>query len=226
MRRNWSPEGRSLLRRRQDQKLRNLVIVGSAGPSQVKHYGQLLLCPTLCDPMDCSPPGSSVHGILQARKLEWAAISFSNAGQNSILFKATRRDPETEGRPALHKGAGSYEGGRGLTGRPHPLQHSPLPHSPAPSLPLSLSPFANLHHHRASMERGGPRGFGCAPQLPGLETGIQLVTPEPGRGKSSGKVPLHLDTEALPSKGSRSANNRHSGQCLRESCLERSCQNR
>ena len=29
------------------------------------------LCPTLCDPMDCSPPGSSVHGILQARILEW-----------------------------------------------------------------------------------------------------------------------------------------------------------
>ena len=36
-------------------------------------------CPTLCDPMDCSPPGSSVHGILQARILEWAAISFSRA---------------------------------------------------------------------------------------------------------------------------------------------------
>ena len=35
------------------------------------------LCPTLCDPMDCSPPGSSVHGILQARILEWVAISFS-----------------------------------------------------------------------------------------------------------------------------------------------------
>ena len=34
-------------------------------------------CPTLCDPMDCSPPGSSVRGILQARILEWVAISFS-----------------------------------------------------------------------------------------------------------------------------------------------------
>ena len=34
-------------------------------------------CPTLCDPMDCSPLGSSVHGILQARILEWVAISFS-----------------------------------------------------------------------------------------------------------------------------------------------------
>ena len=34
-------------------------------------------CPTLCDPVDSSPPGSSVHGILPARILEWVAISFS-----------------------------------------------------------------------------------------------------------------------------------------------------
>ena len=34
-------------------------------------------CPTLRDPMDCSPPGSSVHGIFQARALEWGAIAFS-----------------------------------------------------------------------------------------------------------------------------------------------------
>ena len=36
-------------------------------------------CPTLCDPIDGSPPGSSVPGILQAKTLEWVAISFSNA---------------------------------------------------------------------------------------------------------------------------------------------------
>ena len=36
-------------------------------------------CPTLCDPVDDSPPGSPVPGILQARILEWVAISFSNA---------------------------------------------------------------------------------------------------------------------------------------------------
>ena len=35
------------------------------------------LCPTLCHPTDCSPPGSSVHGVLQARILEWVAIPFS-----------------------------------------------------------------------------------------------------------------------------------------------------
>ena len=36
-------------------------------------------CPTLCDPIDGSPPGSSVPGVLQARTLEWVAMSFSNA---------------------------------------------------------------------------------------------------------------------------------------------------
>ena len=35
-------------------------------------------CPTLHNPMDCSPPGSSIHGIFQARVLEWGAIAFSN----------------------------------------------------------------------------------------------------------------------------------------------------
>ena len=40
-------------------------------------HGTTQLCPTLCNPVDCSPPGSSVHGILQARILEWVAISFS-----------------------------------------------------------------------------------------------------------------------------------------------------
>ena len=38
----------------------------------------LQLCPTLCDPIDGSPPGSAVPGILQARTLEWVAIAFSN----------------------------------------------------------------------------------------------------------------------------------------------------
>ena len=39
----------------------------------------LQLCPTLCNPIDSSPPGSPVPGILEARTLEWVAISFSNA---------------------------------------------------------------------------------------------------------------------------------------------------
>ena len=61
--------------------------------------------PTLCNPMDCSPPGSSVHVILQARILQWVAISFSRRSsiyivfilllydERRILFWLTGRDP-------------------------------------------------------------------------------------------------------------------------------------
>ena len=45
--------------------------------SAVAAAKSLQSCPTLCDPMDCSLPGFSIHGILQARTLEWVAISFS-----------------------------------------------------------------------------------------------------------------------------------------------------
>ena len=44
-------------------------------------------CLTLSDPMDCSPPGSSVHGIFQARVLEWGAIAFSDIMQRWAQYK-------------------------------------------------------------------------------------------------------------------------------------------
>ena len=57
-------------------------------------------CPTLCDPINGSPPGSPVPGILQARTLEWAAISFSNACMHVKLLQScpTLCDP-IEGSP-------------------------------------------------------------------------------------------------------------------------------
>ena len=48
-------------------------------------------CPTLCDPTDGSPPGSPVPGILQARSLEWVAISFSNAWKWKVNVKSLSR---------------------------------------------------------------------------------------------------------------------------------------
>ena len=45
-------------------------------------------CPTLCDPTDCSPPGSPIPGILQARTQEWIAISFSNAWKWKVKMKS------------------------------------------------------------------------------------------------------------------------------------------
>ena len=48
-------------------------------------------CPTLCDPIDGGPPGSAVPGILQARTLEWVAISFSNAWKGKVKVKSLSR---------------------------------------------------------------------------------------------------------------------------------------
>ena len=48
-------------------------------------------CPTLCDLIDGSPPGSAIPGILQARTLEWVAISFSNAWKGKVKMKSLSR---------------------------------------------------------------------------------------------------------------------------------------
>ena len=54
----------------------------------IKHAKSLQSCPTLCNPIDGSPPGSPVPGILQARTLEWVAISFSSAGKWKVKVKS------------------------------------------------------------------------------------------------------------------------------------------
>ena len=56
-----------------------LVCKQDPGGHAAAAANSLQLCPTLCDPIDGSPPGSAVPGILQARTLEWVAIPFSNA---------------------------------------------------------------------------------------------------------------------------------------------------
>ena len=53
----------------------------------------LQLCLTLCDPIDSSPPGSPVPGILQARTLEWVAVSFCNAGKQKVKVKSLQLCP-------------------------------------------------------------------------------------------------------------------------------------
>ena len=53
----------------------NIIVAAAAAAKSLQS------CPTLCNSVDGSPPGSAVSGILQARTLKWAAISFSNAGK-------------------------------------------------------------------------------------------------------------------------------------------------
>ena len=59
---------------------------GAAAAAAAAAAKPLQSCPTLCDPIDGSPPGSPIPGILQARTLEWVAISFSNALKSAQLF--------------------------------------------------------------------------------------------------------------------------------------------
>ena len=75
-----APESKSAKRSKQNN-FQNRHNDGGAAMS-------LQLCPTLCDPIDGSPPGSRVPGILQARTLEWVVISFSDAWKWKVKVKS------------------------------------------------------------------------------------------------------------------------------------------
>ena len=70
------------LPRLNNEEIKNLRLFTAAAAKSLQ------LCPTLCDPIDGSPPRSSVPGILQPRKLEWVAISFSNAWKWKVKVKS------------------------------------------------------------------------------------------------------------------------------------------
>ena len=68
-----------------------IIIIISTGPDITATAKLLQSCPTLCNPIDGSPPGSTVPGILQARTLEWVAISFSIALKWKVKVKSLSR---------------------------------------------------------------------------------------------------------------------------------------
>ena len=65
----------------------NIILKSQKDPAAAAAKS-LQSCPTMCNPIDGSPPGSSVPGILQARTLEWGAISFSNAWKWKVKVKS------------------------------------------------------------------------------------------------------------------------------------------
>ena len=85
-------------------------------------------CPTLRNPLDCSLPGSSTHGIFQARLLEWGAIAFSNKIPRTALLEGfpgtllAKNPPDNAGDPGLIPGLGRSPG----EGNGNPLQGSCL----------------------------------------------------------------------------------------------------
>ena len=99
------------------------------------------LCPTLCNPIDCSLPGSLVPGILQARTLEWVVISFSNAWKWKVKVKSLGRvqlfvTPWTaayQAPPSMGFSRQDYWSGVPL---------------PSPSSSLVIIKFHHKHNHR------------------------------------------------------------------------------
>ena len=66
-------------------------------------------CPTLCDPIDGSPPGSPIPGILQARTLEWVAISFSNSAfRETVLGSGDVASFKVDGEIVISYPSGGY----------------------------------------------------------------------------------------------------------------------
>ena len=70
---------------KESKHFKKYILITAAAAAAAK---SLQSCPTLCDPIDASPPGSAVPEILQARTLEWAAISFSNSWKWKVKVKS------------------------------------------------------------------------------------------------------------------------------------------
>ena len=112
----------------QTQKRRDPFILPAAATAK-----SLQSCPPLCDPIDGSPPGSLILGILQARTLEWVAISFSNAWKWKVKVKSLSRVrllviPWTE-EPGTLQSMGSQRVGHDwdfFMGSPNPKIHGIL----------------------------------------------------------------------------------------------------
>ena len=113
---------------------------------QCMHAKSLLLCPTLCDPMDCRLPGSSVHGILQARILEWVAMP-SSSGSSDRGIEPT--SPALAGGFFTTEPPGKPQESLCLNGPaasiqlpwPPPSGHSPCLHNISPSFWLPFGCF-------------------------------------------------------------------------------------
>ena len=109
-------------------------------------------CPTLCDPTDGSPPGSPVPGILQARTLEWVAISFSNAWKWKVKVKslsrvwlsATPRTAAYQAPPSIGFSRQEYWSGMPLPSPNTCIDISKFPRSWISSLTLSSTPSTFL----------------------------------------------------------------------------------
>ena len=123
---------------------------------KVKNESEVIqLCPTLSNPMDCSSPGSSVHGIFQARVLEWGAIAFSGWLLSHVQLYVT---PWTVAHQApLSTGFSSKNARRSCH---FLLQGIFLTQGSNPGLPLCKQILYHLSHRKAHTCLGNPKDRG------------------------------------------------------------------
>ena len=103
-------------------------------------------CLTLCHPMDSSPPGSSIHGILQARVLEWVAISFSRCLVNTFKEHYCTRSWMNEGNLRQSFSATMFLGQGGHTEHLGACSHSVTKLCPTLCNPVNCSPPGSSVH--------------------------------------------------------------------------------
>ena len=117
-------------------------------------------CPTLCNPIDGSPPGSPVPGILQARTLAWVAISFSNAWKWKVKVKSLSR-VQLSATPwtAAHQAPPSM-----AFSRQECWSGVPLP-SPLQCVTILVNLNVSLSHHSTASWRNFPRCTSAAGQI-------------------------------------------------------------
>ena len=116
-----------------------------SSPFLIQIATSLQSCPTLCDPIDCSPPGTPVPGILQARTLEWVAISFSNAWKwkakvkslSHVQLLATPWTAAYKAPPSMGFSRQEYWSGLPLPSLLIQIESHSFPHSYLRSLPGS-----------------------------------------------------------------------------------------
>ena len=152
-------------------------------------------CPTLCDPIDGSPPGSPIPGILQARILEWVAISFSNAWKWKVKVKsfsrvwlfATPRTAAYQAPPSMGFSRQEYWSGLPL---PSPLNDH--------SVQFSHSDMSDSLQPRESQHARPP----CPSPTPGVYSNSCPLSRWCHPTISTSVVPFSSCSQSLPAAGS------------------------
>ena len=149
----------------------------------------LQLCPTLCDPIDGSPTGSPVPGILQARTLEWVAISFSNAWKWKVKVKSLSRVW-----PSVTPWTAAYQAPPSMTfSRQEYWSGLPLP-SPFSSVQFSCSVVSNSLRPHESQHARPP----CPSSSPGVHSDSRPSSPWCHPAISSWVVPFSACPRSFP----------------------------